>query len=153
MAINRGTGDFSFALRSFARNPGFAAVVVATLAIGIGGTTAVFSAVDAVMLRPLPYSQPGQLVRLYQNDVRHLDDKGFVTPVHYLAFRDGMSSFEAAAATYTYDVNGADLGVGESVRRIRLLPVSADYFDVVRVHPQLGRAFQHDDEQGPPSSC
>ncbi|MGH7620655.1 MAG: ABC transporter permease, partial [Gemmatimonadaceae bacterium] len=145
---DRGTGDFSFALRTLARNPGFAAVVIATLAIGIGGTTAVFSAVDAVMLRPLPYSQPGQLVRLYQNDLRNPNDKGFATPVHFLAFRDGMSSFEAAAATYTYDVSGADLGTGESVRRIRTLPVSADYFDVVRVHPQLGRAFQRDDETG-----
>lgn len=148
MTTDRGTGDLSFALRTLARNPGFAAVVIATLAIGIGGTTAVFSAVDAVMLRPLPYSQPGRLVRVYQNDVAHPDDRGFVTPVHFLAFRDGMSSFEATAATRTYDDMGADLGTGESVQRVRLLPVSADYFDVVRVHPEIGRGFQRDEENG-----
>jgi len=148
MATDRGTGDVAFALRTLARNPGFATIVIATLAIGIGGTTAMFSAVDAVMLRPLPYSQPGRLVRLYQTDVAHPRDRGFVTPVHFLAYRDGMSSFEAAAAIRTYDEQGADVGTGESVRRIRLLPVSADYFDVVRVHPQLGRAFQRDDETG-----
>lgn len=148
MATDRGTGDFSFALRTIARNLGFAAVVIATLAIGIGGTTAVFSAVDAVLLRPLPYAQPGQLVRLYQNDVGNLNDRGFVTPVHFLALRAGLSSIEAATATRTYDETGADMGTGESVRRVRLLPVSADYFDVVRVQPHLGRGFQRDDENG-----
>src|SRR4029079_13447767 len=87
VSTDRGTGDISFALRTLARNPGFAAVVVATLAIGIGATTAVFSAVNAVMLRPLPYSQPGQLVRLYQTDVQHPLGKGFLTPVHFLDLR------------------------------------------------------------------
>jgi putative ABC transport system permease protein len=141
-------GDVSFSLRTLSRNPGFASVAVLTLAIGIGGTTAVFSAVDAVLLQPLPYQQPGQLVRLFQNDVKHLDDRGFVTPVHYLAFRQRMSSFEATAAVRTYDETGADIGTGDHARRVRLLPTSADYFDVVRVHPQLGRGFNSDEENG-----
>lgn len=141
-------GDVSFSLRTLSRNRGFATVAVLTLAIGIGGTTAVFSAVDAVLLQPLPYQQPGQLVRLFQNDVQHLDGRQFVTPVHYLAFRERMSSFEATAAVLTYDETGADIGTGDGVRRVRLLPISADYFDVVRVHPQLGRGFQSDEESG-----
>ena len=141
-------GDVSFSLRTLSRNRGFATVAVLTLAIGIGGTTAVFSAVDAVLLQPLPYQQPGQLVRLFQNEVQRLDERQFVTPVHYLAFRQRMSSFEATAAVLTYDETGADIGTGDGVRRVRLLPISADYFDVVRVHPVLGRGFQSDEENG-----
>ncbi|MEP6493843.1 MAG: ABC transporter permease [bacterium] len=141
-------GDVAFSLRTLSRNPGFAAVAVLTLAIGIGGTTAVFSAVDAVLLQPLPYQQPGQLVRLFQNEVQQLDERQFVTPVHYLAFRQRMSSFEATAAILTYDESGADIGTGDRAQRIRLLPISADYFDVVRVHPELGRGFQSDEENG-----
>lgn len=141
-------GDFRFTLRTLARSPGFAIVAILTLAIGIGGTTAVFSAVDAVLLQPLPYQQPGQLVRLYQNDSTHPDDRGFVTPVHFLEFRSRLSSFEATAAIVTYSETGADIGSGDGVRRIRLLPVSADYFDVVRVRPELGRGFSRDDETG-----
>src|SRR4029077_17585721 len=101
--VEDSVGDFRFTMRTLARSPGFASVAILTRAIGIGGTTAVFSAVDAVLLQPLPYQQPGQLVRLYQNDVQHLDERGFVTPVHYLAFRERMSSFEATAAVLTYD--------------------------------------------------
>jgi predicted permease len=141
-------GDIAFALRTLGRNPGFTAVAVLTLAVGIGGTTAMFSAVDAVLLQPLPYQQPGQLVRLYQPDSSRLDDRAFVTPVHFLAYRSRMASFEAAAAMRTYSESGADIGTGEGARRIRLLPVSADYFDVVRVHPELGRGFQAQDENG-----
>ena len=62
--------DLRYAVRQVRRSPGFSAVVIATLAVGIGGATAVFSATHAVLLAPLPYLQPGQLVRLYQQDAR-----------------------------------------------------------------------------------
>ncbi|HEY2376109.1 MAG TPA: ABC transporter permease [Gemmatimonadaceae bacterium] len=143
-----GAGDVRFAFRTLRRNPVFAAVAVLTLAIGIGGATAVFSAVDTVLLAPLPYSQPGRLVRLYNTDVRAPNDHGFVTPVHFLEYRDGMSSFASVAAVMTYDAVGADIGRGDRARRIRVLPVSADYFDVLGVRPALGRAFSRDDEHG-----
>jgi putative ABC transport system permease protein len=142
-------GDFAYALRTLLRAPGFAVVVILTLAIGIGGTTAVFSAVDAVLLQPLPYEDPGQLVRLYQGQANQPDLRTFVTPVHYLAFREQLGSFDGIAAILTYDAKGADIGSGADVRRIRILPTSADYFDVVRVRPTLGRGFQPDDEHGP----
>jgi putative ABC transport system permease protein len=139
--------DIAFTIRTLFARPGFSLVAILTLAIGIGGTTAVFSAVDAVLLQPLPYQQPGQLVRLFQNDVAYPDDRGFVTPVHFLAFRK-LSTFQSAAALYTYSEIGADIGVGDRARRIRLLPASADYFDVVRVHPEIGAGFQREHEEG-----
>jgi len=121
---------------------------VLTLAVGIGGTTAVFSAVNAVLLAPLPYAQPGQLVRLYQTSVNAPSDKGFVTPVHFVEIRRGMSSFASVAAVITYDVAGADVGSGERAHRVRLLQSSAQYFDVVGIHPALGTGFSSDDEIG-----
>src|SRR5262249_25561058 len=77
----------------------------------------------------------------------HLDDRGFVTPVHFLEYRK-LSSFESVAGTYTYSETGADIGVGDRARKILTLPVSADYFDVVRVHPEIGAAFRREDETG-----
>jgi predicted permease len=141
--------DLAFAARTLARDRGFTVVACLTLAVGIGATTAVFSAVDAVLLRPLPYQQPGQLVRLYQTYGKYdPDDKGFVTPVHFLAFRRDVSSFAGAAAIGTYNEVGADIGSGNAVRRIRLLPTSAGYFDVMRVPPRLGHGFGPGDETG-----
>ena len=110
--------DFGYTIRTLARSPSFAIVTILTLAIGIGGTTAVFSAVDAVLLQPLPYQEPGQLVRLYQPDVGSMGNRMFVTPVHFLAYRSQMSAFESAAAIRTYDEAGADIGTGTDVRRI-----------------------------------
>jgi putative ABC transport system permease protein len=109
----------------------------------------VFSAVDAVLLQPLPYQQPGQLVRLYQSWTQNPQYKGFVTPVHYVAIRDQVASFDGAAAIGTYSAVGADIGSGDDVRRIRLLPTSFNYFDVVRVRPILGSSYTVDDEHGP----
>ena len=141
-------GDLEFAVRTLRRAPGFATVAILTIAIGIGATTAIVSAVDSALLQPLPYQQPGQLVRLYQNDELHPTDRGFVTPVHFLELRSRLSSFSSLAAIYTYDETGADIGVADRARRIRVLPVSADYFDVIRVQPELGRAFRREEEIG-----
>lgn len=143
-------GDFKFAWRTLSRSPGFAIVAILTLAIGIGGTTAVYSAVDAVLLQPLPYQQSGQLVRLYQYFKGHPEDRGFVTPVHFLAYRTEVNSFESVGGEDTYAETGADFGTSDGVRRIKVLRVSADYFDVVRAQPVLGSPFRRQDETGAP---
>ena len=140
--------DFDFAVRTLRRAPAFAIVAILTIAIGIGATTAIVSAVDTALLQPLPYQQPGQLVRLYQNDDLQPSDRGFVTPVHFLELRSRISSFSSMAAIYTYDESGADIGVGDQARRIRVLPVSADYLEVIRVEPELGRGFRREEEVG-----
>jgi predicted permease len=148
--IEQTTSDVAFGIRTLLANPGFTFVTLATLAVGIGGTTAVFSAVDAVLLQPLPYAQPGQLVRLFQQDSASPNQRGFVTPVHFVEVRRRMSSFASVATINTYSESGADIGSGDGVRRIKLLQTSADYFDVLRVRPEIGRGFQKEDEIGAP---
>ena len=140
--------DVGFAVRTLAANPGFTLVTLATLAIGIGGTTAVFSAVDAVLLQPLPYTEPGQLVRLYQHGDNEPNGRGVVTPVHFVEVRRRMTAFAATAALNLYSESGADIGSGDQVRRIRTIATTVDYFDVLRVHPEVGRGFTPDEEIG-----
>src|SRR5581483_1936075 len=140
--------DVAFAVRALASKPAFTLVTLATLAIGIGGTTAVFSAVDAVMLQPLPYSEPGQLVRLYQHRDDQPNDRTVNTPVHFVEFRRRVGEFAATAALNLYSESGADIGSGDRARRIRTLPTTVDYFDVIRVHPELGRGFVPAEEVG-----
>lgn len=144
------SADVRLALRTLRRNPGFALVAIATLAIGIGGTTAMFSAIDAVMLQPLPYRDPSRLVRIYNTDVRAPGDRGVLTPVHFVEYRQRLSSFEAVAAILTYSESGADIGTGNTVRRIKVLPTSAEYFDVVGVHPMIGATYGREDETAAP---
>ena len=139
------------ALHSLSRRPAFFIVSVLTIALGIGGTTAVFSAVDAVVLKPLPYQAPGQLVRIYQTRMQNPTYLGYVTAVHYLTYRRESTSLQSVAAINTYDQTGGDIGTAGDVRRIRTLQVSADYFDVLHTPPALGRPFTRDEENGPNS--
>ena len=146
--LEDGMADVRWSWRALRRSPRFAIGAVLTLALGIGGTTAVFSAVNAVLLAPLPYAQPGQLVRVYQYFVRAPDEHTFVSGFHFRAYQERLSSLDGAAGTYTYSEQGADIGGAEGVERIRILPVTADYFDVLGVRPALGRPFERRDEHG-----
>jgi putative ABC transport system permease protein len=139
--------DLKFAARTLSKSPGFVAVVVATLALGIGGTTAVFSVVRAVLLAPLPYEDAGQLVRFYQGPaVSH----GYLTGPHIKEVRDHAASFEEVVALFTYDETGLDLVAGGQAHRLRALRVSSGYFRTLRSNLQRGRAFDRRDETGTP---
>ncbi|HUF78454.1 MAG TPA: ABC transporter permease [Thermoanaerobaculia bacterium] len=140
--------DARYALRTLRSRPGLAAAAILTIALGVGGTTAVFSVVQGVLLRPLPYEAPGQLVRLYQFDAEEPEADLYVSAPHFKDYRERASSFEDLAAVYTYDEVGADLVLGDRAERIRLLPVSADYFRVLRQEPVLGSGFTRADETG-----
>jgi predicted permease len=141
--------DLRLAVRTLRKSPGFAAVVLATLALGIGGTTAVFSVVEAVLLAPLPYEEPGQLVRIYQyNDGESNQLRHFLDGPHFKELRERASSFEGVAAFYTYRETGLDFAGGGMARRLRVLEVSSDYFPVLRVALSRGRGFTREDEVG-----
>ena len=143
--------DVAFSVRTLARSPAFALVVIITLAVGIGGTTAIFSTVDATLVKPLPYQEPGQLVRLYEGYTGEPSPHNFVSPTMFLAYRDRLSSFDHLAAGLTYDDKGADIGRNGHAERIHVLYVSASYFATLRRPPELGREFESNEENGAPS--
>ena len=128
--------DIRYALRSFVRAPGFTLVALLTLALGIGGTTAIFSIVDGVVLRPLPYTDPDRIVRLVRTNVRG-EDASFSGP-EYRDLKKG-ATYLAAVAGYRSDI--VDLtGRAEPVR-ITGVETTAGFFDVFDAPPLLGRTY------------
>jgi len=140
--------DLRYALRQLRASAGFASVVVATLGLGIGGATAVFSVVQAVLLAPLPYEEPGQLVRFYQQAPNNPDTRDVVAATHFTFLREHAASFEDVAALAHYSELGRDLVTDGHAERLRVLPVSSGYFSTLRSLPRLGRDFDRSDETG-----
>src|SRR5271157_3630588 len=103
-----------YALRQLRKSPGFAAVAVLTLALGIGANTAVFSVVDAVLLRPLPYPQPDRLMLVTETETQGGEEELGVAAQEYLDYRDQNRSFSSAAAFETAGFNLT--GAGEPLR-------------------------------------
>ena len=128
--------DLRFALRSLLRSPGFTLVAVLTLALGIGANTALFSVIDAALLRPLPYPEPDRLVRVYSTSA-HGEDWS-ASPADFFDWRAMARSFTGLAA-----VNGNSMALsGEGpAERLQGLQVTEDFFRVLGVAPVLGRAF------------
>ena len=128
--------DLVYALRRLCQTPGFTLVAVATLALGIGANSAIFSVVNAVLLRPLPYDEPDRLVRVWQTWKGK--DAGVYSPPNFLDTAAAASSFEGMAAA---DGGGVTLTDAGAPVRLEAASVSASFFDVLRVRPALGRAF------------
>jgi putative ABC transport system permease protein len=135
--------DLKFAIRSLLKRPGFAGVAVLTLALGIGANTAIFSIVNAVLLRPLPYPDADRVMRL-RGSTTGSAQPGNLSSMDFLDLREGTRRFERLAAYNNYA--GATLtGTGEP-ERLSGTRVSADFFAVLRVAPQMGRDFRPDDD-------
>ncbi len=131
--------DLRHALRMIARQPGVTLVAILTLALGIGANTAIFSAVDAVLLRPLPYENPDQLVMVWEKRPAEGVLDNVVAPADYIDWARLNSSFESIAA---YTPLTVDLtGVGDPVK-LPAAAVSPAFFDVFRTRPQFGRSFR-----------
>lgn len=138
--------DLRYAFRMLRKNPGFTAVAVLTLALGIGANTAVFSVVNAVLLRPLPYSNPDRLVMLWTDNPSM--NLGFhelpPTPPDLLDWRAQAQSFEQIAG---FKVAIADLSEQGDPERVGGVQVTANFFALLGVQPLLGRPFTTDEEQ------
>jgi putative ABC transport system permease protein len=132
--------DLRQALRAFWKSPGFTAVAVLTLALGIGANTAIFSIVNAVLLRPLPFRDPSRLVELSEYDTRR-GDVSSVGSISYPDFADIRSlnhSFESVAAFDSEDFTLT--GAGEA-SHVKVATVSTSLFGLLGVRPSLGREF------------
>jgi putative ABC transport system permease protein len=120
------------------KKPGFSAIAVLTLALGIGANTAIFSVVNAVLLEPLPFAEPDELIAVGQNDSRNRARLSQFSFRNFADFRDQSQSFERLAAYY--NTNLTLTGEREAVR-LRGTVVTADLFPLLRVSPALGRTF------------
>jgi len=129
--------DLRHAARRLRRAPGFTFVAALTLALGIGGNAAVLSALEALLLRPLPYPGPERLVLVHQTDPRQ--PRRAVAPANFLDWRARARSFESLAA---YEVVGRTLLTRESARRLDTGIVSGSFFDVLGSRAALGRTFE-----------
>ena len=128
--------DLRYAFRTLRKAPGFSAVAIATLALGIGANTAIFSVVDAVVLRPLPYREPQSLVMLWER--RPDRDHVVASDPDFRDWRDRNRSFAAMAAYSDWTLNLTGVGTPE---RVESAVVSSSFFRVLGLAPEIGRDF------------
>jgi putative ABC transport system permease protein len=136
--------DIRYAIRVLVKSPGFTAVAVITLALGIGANTAIFTVVYGVLLRPLPFPQPDRIVQLAET-FRADSDEMDLSWNELEHLREYGQLFEHIAG-YT-DV-GYNLATGNEAEHVRGVPASAEYFQVLGVHPALGRDFLPEEDRG-----
>jgi putative ABC transport system permease protein len=136
--------DIRFALRMLGKNPAFTSIAILTLALGIGANTAIFSVVDAVLLRPLPYSQPDRLVTVSESNRPYdLLTRNAVAPGNFLDWRDGNHVFEQIAAV---QLPGFSLTGLDRPERVLGAATSAGMLRLLGLRPTLGREFEAADD-------
>jgi predicted permease len=134
--------DLVHAARQLRRRPGFAAVAVATLAVGIGATTAIVSVADHVLLRPLPYAQPERVVTLWETRAHAGDAALEVAPGNFLAWRERLTSYDHLGLAEPW---GFDWTAGGPPEPLRAWAVTEAYIEALGVRPLHGRAFAPDE--------
>lgn len=137
--------DLRYGVRLLVKQPGFTFVAVLTLALGIGANTAIFSLVNAVLLRPLPYENPGQLVRLWSDRSGQRTDRNQFSPAEITDFRDQLTAFEEIGL-FDYGLS-ANLTGGAKPERVNGAEASPALFTTLRVKPILGRTFLPDESE------
>jgi putative ABC transport system permease protein len=133
--------DLHYSIRRLLKNPGFTAVAVLTLALGIGANSAIFSVINAVLFRPLPFPEPDRLVGVYQV---WKGSREVMSPANFLDVRQQSKTLEDAAAVDNTEFTLT--GVGDPIR-LRGSEVSASFFTVLGVRPSLGRTFAPDENE------
>jgi predicted permease len=138
------TQDMRYGIRILAKNPGFTIIAVLTLALGIGANTAIFSVVNAELLRPLPFRDSGRLVSVATGNSRMHTSNGSVSYPDFMDWRAQNQVFEKMAAytEATFTLTG-----GEKPKHLEGASVSAETFDLLGVSPELGRTFQLQEDQ------
>jgi putative ABC transport system permease protein len=134
--------DLRFGFRMLLKKPAFTLIAVFTIALGIGANTAIFSMVNAVLLRPLPYPNANRIIAI--QEINSEGKRVQITPANFLDWRSQNTVFEHLAAIFT---RGSNLAGNEGAERIDIAVASANFFDVFGVHAQHGRLFLPEDEQ------
>jgi len=134
--------DIRYGIRMLAKNPGFTVVAVLTLALGIGANTALFSVVNAVLLKALPFHQPDRLVALYQNKVQF--QRASISYPNFLDWQRQNRTFDSMAAFRPDDFNLTGAGEAEHIRGEM---ISADFFSTLGLQPVIGRWFTSQEDQ------
>src|SRR5436190_4129868 len=136
--------DLRYALRILIKNPSFTAVAVIALALAIGANTAIFCDVNSVLLCPLPYKNPDQLMLVWEDASRHGYPRDTPAAANYVDWRDQNQTFEGMAAMNVRSFNLTGVGDPEKIEGRR---VSASLFPLLGVEPQLGRVFTASEDQ------
>jgi len=135
--------DIRYGIRSLLKRPGFTAIALIALALGIGANTAIFSLVNAVILQPLPYQDPDRLVWAWGN-IQNGGNRASVAPLDYLDYRSQNKTFEHFAAYMGLSANLTGSGEPE---RLTATGVTGNFFDAFGVRPALGRGFTLENEK------
>jgi putative ABC transport system permease protein len=141
--------DFRFALRQFFKNPAFTGIAVITLALGIGANTAIFSVINAVLLRPLPYPEADRIMVLNESSGPGQDFS--VALPDYFDWQNDNTVFQDLACTHKESRNLGGIP-GREAERVSCASVTKNFFNVIGLSPELGRAFSEDEDKvgGPP---
>ncbi|HSO75929.1 MAG TPA: ABC transporter permease, partial [Blastocatellia bacterium] len=135
--------DLAYGFRRLVKNPGFTIVALIALALGTGANTAIFSAVNGVLIKPLPYHEPDQLVMVWTNNTKGNRPQDAMSAPDLLDYREN-SVFDGIACLSFDDFN---LTEGDQPERVQGTMVSANFFSVLGVRPQLGRIFLSEEDQ------
>jgi putative ABC transport system permease protein len=135
--------DIRYGLRQVRRNPVFSAIAIATLALGIGGITAMFSAFDTILIRPLPYADPDRLVMVWDSLSRERIEKSFPTPAEWLEWRRLNTVFTDIAAMQPAE---ATLSGGAEPAQVPASKTTGNFWSVLGVNPLIGRVFTEEED-------
>ena len=136
--------DMRYGIRMLSKRPGFTAIAIIALALGIGANTAVFSVVNTVLLRPLPFAEPDHLVNVWTTRADRGINKMVASYPDFADWRDQSNSFEQAAA---YSEQDFTLTGGDNPSRLAGMVVSSDLFPLLKVQAAVGRTFSADDDR------
>ncbi len=134
--------DLRYAIRMLLKAPGFVLVAVITLALGIGANTALFSVIEAVLLRELPFREPDRLMYVWENNFKRGRGTNVVGPANFVRWRERNQSFEQLTALTEWSANV--IGSGEP-ERVPIGYVTPEYFDTLGAHAAIGRVFNVED--------
>ncbi|HEY4132081.1 MAG TPA: ABC transporter permease, partial [Gemmatimonadaceae bacterium] len=143
MVLENAMRDLKHGIRLLRRSPGFAAIAIVTIALGIGATSAIFSVINSVALKPLPYPTPDRLQFITSQFPKLGFDKFWISPPEYLELSERSKSYSNIAAYVTQQVNVSEMTQPE---RVNAVFATANIFDVLGVKPRIGQPYSHEQD-------